>query len=57
MHSEELIEKFNDLFPCFTVVSHNREDPHTIILEIVELGNLEVIFTYYNDRSFKLETK
>ena len=57
MHSEELIEKFNDLFPNYTIEGHDRIDAHSIILEIREFGGLEIIFTWYNDRSFKLETK
>ena len=56
MHSEELISKFEDIFH-FNVIGHNRIDAHSIELELAEYDGVTFIFTWYNDRSFKLETK
>ena len=56
MSSDELITKFEDIFP-FSVIGHDRLDAHSIELELSEFNGVSFIFTWYNDRSFKLETK
>lgn len=56
MHKEELLEKFNDIF-SFSVNECERLDAHSILITISEVEGVELIFTWYNDHSFKLETK
>lgn len=56
MHKEELLEKFNDIF-SFNVTSFERLDAHSILITVSEFDGTEFIFTWYNDHSFKLETK
>ena len=56
MHKEELLEKFNDIF-SFNVTSCERLDAHSILITTLEFDGTELIFTWYNDHSFKLETK
>ena len=56
MHREELIEKFGDIF-SFNITDSKKIDSNSIEITLSEFGDQSFIFTYYNDRSFKLETK
>ena len=55
MDHEGLINAFNDKFgSIFNVISYKRLDPHSI--EVLSTG-VTIIFTYYGDKSWKIETK
>ena len=56
MHREELVDKFTDIFR-FTVEESKKIDSNSIEISLAEFGGQAFIFTYYNDHSFKLETK
>lgn len=56
MHREEIVQKFGDIF-SFNVTKSIKIDSNSIEITLSEFGDQSFIFTYYNDHSFKLETK
>lgn len=54
MNGESLLIAFRDRFPTWEIWKYKRLDPHSI--EITCPDNY-YIFTFYNERSWKLETK
>lgn len=58
MDGEAIFKAFRDIFPTWGVKKYKRLDPHSI--EIVaenKVMTTTYIFTFYNLKSFKLETK
>jgi hypothetical protein len=62
MDGESILRAFRDMFPNWAIVSYKRLDPHSIDIlayqgEMDDLPERHFIFTFYNIRSWKLETR
>lgn len=57
MDHTSLLNAFKDIFPKFNIISYKKLDAHSLEINIEQFAVKNLIWTWYNPTSWKLETK